>query len=252
MLLRRITKHVKDQNWFAIGIDFCIVVIGVFMGIQVANWNDGLAENQREVAYLERLDKEFEVVEARITRAILVGEARTEATKTMLNAWEIGPSAFSDPAGKGPGELFLEILTNVVPTNPPAAFRELVASGELSILENEILRTALYEFDALSEVTKSAYETTQNDMREFRHLVHSAYLFEIDTLDDAFLAARDGRREPGSIKGRFFPEAFFGNDEFRQALNTASTSIINMRVLAQQQQDLIVLIDALIAEELAK
>ena len=40
MLLRRITKHVKDQNWFAVGIDFCIVVIGVFIGIQVANWND--------------------------------------------------------------------------------------------------------------------------------------------------------------------------------------------------------------------
>ena len=40
MLLRRITQHVKDQNWFAVGIDFFIVVIGVFIGIQVANWNE--------------------------------------------------------------------------------------------------------------------------------------------------------------------------------------------------------------------
>lgn len=40
MLFRRITKHVREQNWFAVGIDFCIVVIGVFIGIQVANWND--------------------------------------------------------------------------------------------------------------------------------------------------------------------------------------------------------------------
>ena len=40
MLLRRIIEHVKAQNWFAVGIDFVIVVVGVFIGIQVANWND--------------------------------------------------------------------------------------------------------------------------------------------------------------------------------------------------------------------
>jgi hypothetical protein len=27
-------KHVQDQNWFAVGIDFLIVVTGVFIGIQ--------------------------------------------------------------------------------------------------------------------------------------------------------------------------------------------------------------------------
>ena len=40
MLLRRITEHVRAQNWFAVGIDFVIVVVGVFIGIQVSNWND--------------------------------------------------------------------------------------------------------------------------------------------------------------------------------------------------------------------
>lgn len=39
MILRRVIEHVRDQNWAAIGIDFCIVVIGVFFGIQVASWN---------------------------------------------------------------------------------------------------------------------------------------------------------------------------------------------------------------------
>ena len=39
MILRRITEHVKAQNWFAVGLDFLIVVVGVFIGIQVSNWN---------------------------------------------------------------------------------------------------------------------------------------------------------------------------------------------------------------------
>ncbi|MEM8984104.1 MAG: hypothetical protein AAGC71_13820 [Pseudomonadota bacterium] len=58
MLLRRITKHVKDQNWFAVGIDFVIVVIGVFIGIQVANWNDARTNKADLLNSLQRLDKE--------------------------------------------------------------------------------------------------------------------------------------------------------------------------------------------------
>lgn len=58
MLLRRLSKHVKDQNWFAVGIDFAIVVIGVFIGLQVATWNDTQSTKSELRASLERLDKE--------------------------------------------------------------------------------------------------------------------------------------------------------------------------------------------------
>jgi len=34
MILRRITEHVKTQNWFAIGLDFVIVVVGVFIAFR--------------------------------------------------------------------------------------------------------------------------------------------------------------------------------------------------------------------------
>ena len=62
MLLRRITQHVKAQNWFAVGLDFLIVVVGVFIGIQVSNWN---AAQQRSTT--------AEVFEAR-----LIGDIRNE------------------------------------------------------------------------------------------------------------------------------------------------------------------------------
>lgn len=47
MLFRRIDQHVRDQNWFAVAIDFAIVVIGVFIGIQLGNWNSD-QEDARE------------------------------------------------------------------------------------------------------------------------------------------------------------------------------------------------------------
>ena len=59
MLLRRITKHVKDQNWFAVGLDFLIVVFGVFIGIQVSNWNEEQGRKSQERSHLVLLNEEL-------------------------------------------------------------------------------------------------------------------------------------------------------------------------------------------------
>ena len=48
MILRRITKHVKDQNWFAVALDFFIVVVGILLAFQITNWSEG---RQDHIAY---------------------------------------------------------------------------------------------------------------------------------------------------------------------------------------------------------
>jgi hypothetical protein len=56
MILRRIITHFRKQEWTAIAIDFVIVVSGVFIGIQVANWNEARAEAkafERKLAAVE-------------------------------------------------------------------------------------------------------------------------------------------------------------------------------------------------------
>lgn len=35
MLLRRFMAHVREQNWFAVALDFCIVVGGVFVSFHL-------------------------------------------------------------------------------------------------------------------------------------------------------------------------------------------------------------------------
>ncbi|MBU1210883.1 MAG: hypothetical protein KJ587_06385 [Alphaproteobacteria bacterium] len=39
MILRRLTKHVKDQNWFAVSLDFIFVLGGICMGLQFQGRN---------------------------------------------------------------------------------------------------------------------------------------------------------------------------------------------------------------------
>ena len=79
MLLRRLTRHVKEQNWFAVGLDFVIVVVGVFIGIQVANWNEARAEYREETGALVTLRGELQA-------SIVATQAKVEAYKQATEA----------------------------------------------------------------------------------------------------------------------------------------------------------------------
>jgi hypothetical protein len=59
MILRSISQHVRDQNWFAVGIDFVIVVFGVYVGLQVQEWSDQRALESSEAQYLAELRDEI-------------------------------------------------------------------------------------------------------------------------------------------------------------------------------------------------
>ena len=59
--MRRVASHVSNQNWTAVDIDFVIVVVGVFIGIQVSNWNDERQREQTAQVYVERIRQDLRV-----------------------------------------------------------------------------------------------------------------------------------------------------------------------------------------------
>lgn len=71
MLLRRVTKHVNDQNWLAVGLDFFVVVLGLVVGLQITNWNE-----DRKTA---------KALEAAQVRFVDESEANLEATRVFLS-----------------------------------------------------------------------------------------------------------------------------------------------------------------------
>jgi len=60
MLLRRMTEHVRDQNWFAVGLDFFIVVTGVAFAFQLTTWGQERAAQARAQTSLFQLYEEAE------------------------------------------------------------------------------------------------------------------------------------------------------------------------------------------------
>ena len=53
MLLRRLTQHVNEQNWFALVLDFVIVVIGVGLALMAEQW---ISDGQKRADLIEAQD----------------------------------------------------------------------------------------------------------------------------------------------------------------------------------------------------
>lgn len=55
MIFKRFAANLRAQNWFAIGIELGIVVLGVFIGTQVSNWNQARLEKRATERMIEEL-----------------------------------------------------------------------------------------------------------------------------------------------------------------------------------------------------
>ena len=164
MLLRRVMKHVRDQNWFAVGIDFLIVVTGVFIGIQVSNWNEVRKEGADRQLYIAQLISDLEEIENLANRqAQLYADRALAANRVMVFL----RSAGTVPDDPEQFELDLGLVGRAsVPVPRSAAVIELLSTGRLgSILTGEA-RLEVVRFDQYIQMAERASEVITDIWRE--------------------------------------------------------------------------------------
>ena len=144
MLLRRIIKHVSEQNWTAIVIDFVIVVIGVFVGIQVSNWNEYVSTQRKAEHFTARLIEDIRL-------EAWAYEALIEYCDDLLDNAERAIDAITGDNGLS-DEAFL--ISAYRASNFGyndrwrATFDELIATGEIGLINDEkVLATAIYVYN---------------------------------------------------------------------------------------------------------
>jgi hypothetical protein len=91
MISRRILQHFAAQNWFAFFAELIVVVVGVFVGIQVANWNEARLEAERKEQIVEALITD-------ISDVIGVQLEFIDEIDSGLNEWERSYARGEKPA----------------------------------------------------------------------------------------------------------------------------------------------------------
>lgn len=186
MLLRRITKHVKEQNWFAVGIDFVIVVIGVFIGIQVSNWNETRTDTIREKVILTDLLDDLTADQGALSSSLQLVTLGIDAGNVLLMDADLEPilslsvpgqsSIFSsdvlnvalpsEPTEDVRRELWTRSTVRIYPSHNDATIESLIAADNSSIIQDETLVRDLLRYRTLWTGVEDAQVNTFRPFRD--------------------------------------------------------------------------------------
>jgi hypothetical protein len=135
MILRRLSQSLKEQNWTAILIEFVLLVVGVFLGIQVSNWNSERENRQKSAVFTARLRDDLRQEAWRYRFLLAYYSDVRDATEAAADAL----------SGKKPlsNEAFLVAAYRATQYKQGASRRatydELISTGNIGLVEDRRL-----------------------------------------------------------------------------------------------------------------
>ena len=144
MIINRISSAIKRQDLSQIIIEILIVVIGIFLGLQVTDWNEGRQDRIQEKKYLNRFH--VEIIEAlKPAQGLLISNELRHKDITDI-AKIINGDIKADGISKSQcHSLHMAGIFSSQATALPT-MNELSSTGRLSIIQNEDIRTAMSKY----------------------------------------------------------------------------------------------------------
>ena len=186
MILRRVVEHVKAQQWTAIFVDFVIVVVGVFIGIQVSNWNEERIERKQEREMLVRLHEDIEESIAGQERDLRFLDRQLSDQAVMLKSLDACEVTAADQ------ETFQRGVNTLGYINPPRLSRrtidEMASSGRTDIIRSDAIKEELAAILALAEWRSQGFDQSARTTEHYRYIVEERVRYDLGrTFKDEFM-----------------------------------------------------------------
>lgn len=161
-MLHRVIEHFKHQQWTAIGIDFVIVVIGVFVGIQVSNWNQARVTDQQAAVFTTHLKEDLREEDWGYQLMI-------EYNRDVLDNAEIAVGAMEGTAPVSDEALLVSAYRATQYKNKlrrRATYDELVSTGTIGLITDRSLRDTAMRVYNMPTIEMLVREGVQSRYRE--------------------------------------------------------------------------------------
>ncbi|RIJ23406.1 hypothetical protein D1224_03815 [Henriciella barbarensis] len=191
MILRRLTTALRKQDWVTVVIETLIVVFGVFIGLQVNNWNEARAERSAERGTLIRLHEDFRESIAGQSRDIHFLEQQLADQALILKSLDACAVAPGDDAA------FQRGIATIGWINPPRLYRrtidEITASGRTDIISSSEIAEELARTIALVEWRASWFDHTMTVVESYRQIIEPSIRYRMDrTIQNPFVPDHRG------------------------------------------------------------
>lgn len=162
MIGRRVIGHLKNQQWTAFGIELVIVVLGVFIGIQVSNWNQERITSRQAANFAERLKADLREEDWGYQLLISYNREVLASAERALAALE-GRATVSDEA----------LLVNAYRATQykqklrrRSTYDELISTGTIGLIRDQNLRDTAMRLYNIPTIDNTVREGMQSRYRE--------------------------------------------------------------------------------------
>jgi len=142
--LRRVQQHLRDHNWVAAAVDAVIVVVGVFLGIEAANWNEARKERLEERRYYAQIIEDLRTDQETLQSAERASRLNDQAAEQSLQALATGV-----PNGTSPGHLAVQFQQAGflrIPSPEKRTYDELISTGNIGLLRDRRAKVDLANY----------------------------------------------------------------------------------------------------------
>ena len=171
MAVRRFRSHIAEHNWFAVGIDVLVVLLGVFLGLQANNWNESRLDRQRGEQYRQRLIDDLDANEQDFRQRVAyyrqVHDLGYAALQDMRRSNSRDPVAFLNEAFKA---------SYILPRSTRrATYQEIVSAGAMGSLGDESTRQKIMIYYSTLDMT----DVLTAALPPYRYRLRSIMPFEV-------------------------------------------------------------------------
>lgn len=163
MILRSVTKHIRDQNWFAVFLDFAIVVVGVFVGIQVSNWDQERKNNALAADYVQRI--KIDIIEQ-----VSLLNHMSNYYQLVSKHGQAAIDAFNQPTESLGSQFLIDLFQSSQRLNfvvNQSTYDELLSTGRIANIRNKRIRNLITNY--YRRISSS--NITVNEVSPYRRLV---------------------------------------------------------------------------------
>lgn len=142
-ILGRLAQAVREQNWFAVGLEVTIVIVGIVIGFQVTAWGEARSEEAIEQQYIARFAQDLRRDLDMLASNIASREAQVEAAHAALAFYEgrdLDVDAFFEA-------FYAALLYRGIAPNRNT-MDEVLGSGSLRLIDDPVIREALLDLYA--------------------------------------------------------------------------------------------------------
>ena len=144
MMHSRLMGALRQQDWTAVAIELVTVMLGLFLGLQLNDWNDARQARVREIAALERLQEESEAIVDYCHRTVARFDHLNADQEAAIVALSTGDKTKFDTHELADHIGSMIFYPGIAP--PRATYDELSGSGLLNDIGSPSVRKAVADY----------------------------------------------------------------------------------------------------------